>query len=166
MFPTFPSLGHAAARIFLYPLSLTFYFRSLHPNLLAFLAAREIIMSFSEEFNVPPVPNFSSTRRPVFQEAGIEEYYDEKNSGAGGRPRRRFQSYKLKGDYDQPWRDDPRMKKTRINNWIVRGFIFVGIALSGFVCYTATWKIANNPVCLASLFEALGANRNFSTVSF
>lgn len=63
------------------------------------------------------------------------------------KPRRRFQSYRLKGPYERPWLTDPRMKKTRWNNWIVRGFFALGIALSGFICYSATLNVGNNEVC-------------------
>ncbi|KAF2099299.1 glycosyl hydrolase [Rhizodiscina lignyota] len=65
-----------------------------------------------------------------------------------GRPKRRFRSYRLKGDYERPWTQDPRMKKTRMNNWIVRIFIIIGVALSAFICYTATWKVGNHKYCL------------------
>jgi len=38
--------------------------------------------------------------------------------------------------YVQPWRDDPRMKKTRVGNWIVFGFIMIGLCASGYIMYT------------------------------
>jgi hypothetical protein len=36
---------------------------------------------------------------------------------------------------EQPWVDDPRMKKTRVGNWITFGFIVLGIVASGYIMY-------------------------------
>jgi hypothetical protein len=111
-------------------------------------------MFFKKASLAPPVAIEKAERSlpispsPLAGELGLEGYNEEKSSGSSARPRRRFHTYQLKGEYAQPWRDDPRLKKTRINNWIVRGFIIAGVALSGFICYTATWKVGNHTYCL------------------
>lgn len=65
--------------------------------------------------------------------------------------KKRFQSYRLREKYERPWLEDPRMKKTKWNNWIVRGFFALGIAISGFICYTATFEVGNHSVCFQTI---------------
>jgi hypothetical protein len=38
--------------------------------------------------------------------------------------------------YIKPWIDDKRLKRTKIGNWIVLGFIAVGVVLSGYIMFT------------------------------
>lgn len=49
--------------------------------------------------------------------------------------KRRFKSYRLRGEYEKPWLSDPAMYKTKWNNWIVRAFIVLGFMLAGVACY-------------------------------
>lgn len=37
--------------------------------------------------------------------------------------------------YQQPWVDDKRLKRTKINNYIVYGFIVAGLAVCGYLGY-------------------------------
>lgn len=37
---------------------------------------------------------------------------------------------------EHPWVDDPRMKKTKVGNWITGVCIFIGFAVSGYIMYT------------------------------
>jgi len=64
----------------------------------------------------------------------------------GPRGKYHFKSYRLKGEYEQPWKEDPRMKRTRVNNWIIWTFILIGVLVSGYVCFSATKSVGNHPV--------------------
>jgi hypothetical protein len=66
-----------------------------------------------------------------------------------GRGKYKFKSYRLNGNYEQPWRDDPRMKRTRINNWIVRGFMLIGVLVSAYICFSATKTVGKHPVSVS-----------------
>lgn len=59
-----------------------------------------------------------------------------RNSTIGGtRSRKPFVSYKLRGEYEKPWLQDPKFKKTKYNNIIVWTFIGVGIGAAAAVAY-------------------------------
>lgn len=73
---------------------------------------------------------------------GPEDFYMEK------KPRHRFRSYRLVGKYEQPWLEDPRMRKTRHNSWIVYGGILVGVVLSAYICLTKIQSVTNHDYCL------------------
>ncbi|KHN95758.1 Concanavalin A-like lectin/glucanase [Metarhizium album ARSEF 1941] len=62
--------------------------------------------------------------------------------------RRRFKSYRLRGEFEKPWLSDPAMNKTRWNNWIVRGFILLGLVLSGVTCVLLVWPYRDGDYCL------------------
>jgi hypothetical protein len=49
---------------------------------------------------------------------------------------------------EQPWVDDPRMKKTRVGNWITFGFIVLGIVASGYIMYTGVQEAQIPDQCL------------------
>ena len=66
-------------------------------------------------------------------------------SAESGRARN-FVSYKLQAEYERPWRDDPRAKKSRKNNWIVYIFMVLGIAGSAAICWNATRTIPKHDV--------------------
>jgi hypothetical protein len=38
--------------------------------------------------------------------------------------------------YEKPWVDDKRMQRTKIGNWIVMGFIMIGLLASGYIMFT------------------------------
>jgi hypothetical protein len=60
----------------------------------------------------------------------------------------RFISYKLKGEYEQPWSDHSRMKRTRINNYIVWVFTIVGFIISALICFMDVQSIKSHDYCL------------------
>ncbi|KAK9445042.1 beta-1, 3-glucan binding protein [Metarhizium brunneum] len=62
--------------------------------------------------------------------------------------RRRFKSYRLRGEFEKPWLADPAMNKTKWNNWIVRGFILLGLILAGVACVFLVWPYKDGPYCL------------------
>ena len=64
------------------------------------------------------------------------------------KPGHRFRSYRLVGKYEQPWLEDPRMRKTRQNSWIVYGGIVFGVLLSAYVCFTKIRAVTNHKYCL------------------
>jgi hypothetical protein len=68
------------------------------------------------------------------------------------RPRHEFKSFRLKGEYVlflvlcilailtwgsyvQPWVGDKRLKRTKYNNFIIYGFVFIAIAICGYITY-------------------------------
>lgn len=53
----------------------------------------------------------------------------------GPRSRKRFISYRLRGEYEKPWLQDPKFKRTKFNNYIVYGFMALGVAAAGAVAY-------------------------------
>ncbi|KAH7318592.1 putative secreted glucosidase [Stachybotrys elegans] len=65
-----------------------------------------------------------------------------------GGSRRRFKSYRLKGEYEKPWLGDPAVKKTRWNNAIVGAFIVLGFALAAVACFFMVWPYRSPEHCL------------------
>ncbi|KAH7390819.1 concanavalin A-like lectin/glucanase domain-containing protein [Phaeosphaeria sp. MPI-PUGE-AT-0046c] len=59
-----------------------------------------------------------------------------------------FKSYRLRGDYVKPWADDKRLQRTKIGNWIVWGFIAIGVCASGYIMYTGVQGATLPPQCL------------------
>ncbi|KZZ97566.1 gram-negative bacteria-binding protein 1 precursor [Moelleriella libera RCEF 2490] len=62
--------------------------------------------------------------------------------------KRRFKSYRLRGEYEKPWLSDPAMYKTKWNNWIVRAFIVLGFMLAGVACYFMVAPYKDGAYCL------------------
>ncbi|RDA85495.1 hypothetical protein CP532_0027 [Ophiocordyceps camponoti-leonardi (nom. inval.)] len=62
--------------------------------------------------------------------------------------RRRFTSYRLRGPYAKPWLDDPAIKKTRLNNFIVGTLVFIGFAAAAVVAYFMVRPYQDLPYCL------------------
>ncbi|PVH99984.1 glycoside hydrolase family 16 protein [Periconia macrospinosa] len=62
--------------------------------------------------------------------------------------RHEFKSYRLKGDYVQPWIDDKRLKKTRFGNMIVYGMMFIAFCLSGYLTYDGAKSAKAGDFCL------------------
>lgn len=100
-------------------------------------------MAFSQSSSVYDRSRRISDNSINFDLNGIEDRY-----GATGRQKHVFKSYRLKGEYVQPWRADKRMKRTRYNNIIVWVFVLIGIALSGYIRYTGSLEVDRNPYCL------------------
>lgn len=61
---------------------------------------------------------------------------------------RRFQSYLLTDEYPRPWVEDKRLKRTRVGNYIIWGFVVVALLLSGYYNYAETKKVAHYEVCV------------------
>lgn len=105
----------------------------------------------------PPIPRNKAS-------AQQEGYFDDLNEKEPlTQAKRRFESYRLREKYERPWLDDPRMKKTRWNNWIVRGFFALGFAFSVFICFTATMEVTKHEVSIHGDF-AFGLKTNTSAV--
>ncbi|EEA23630.1 hypothetical protein TMatcc_002506 [Talaromyces marneffei ATCC 18224] len=62
--------------------------------------------------------------------------------------KRRFKSYLLTGEYERPWVNDKRLKRIRVNNYIIWGFIVAGLAVSGYINYNATTQVHKHSYCL------------------
>lgn len=60
--------------------------------------------------------------------------------------KRRFKSYLLTGEYERPWVNDKRLKRIRVNNYIIWGFIVAGLAVSGYINYHATIQVPKHSV--------------------
>lgn len=89
------------------------------------------------------------------------------SNGAEGYPfpetpsgKHKFKSYRLRGEYEKPWINDPAMKKTRWNNLIVGLFILLGFAGAGAICFVTVWPYRPADVSflipLFDSFESLG----------
>lgn len=51
------------------------------------------------------------------------------------RSRKRFISYRLRGEYEKPWLQDPKFKRTKVNNYIIYGFMALGVMAAAAVAY-------------------------------
>ena len=71
-------------------------------------------------------------RRNGSQPQNNSRSYSLTSTGPG---KRLFVTYRLKGKYEKPWLTNPKMTKTRYNNWIVYGFISLGFAIAGLVAW-------------------------------
>lgn len=49
--------------------------------------------------------------------------------------RKRFVSHRLRGEYEKPWLQDPKFKRTKVNNYIIYSFMALGVAIAGAVVY-------------------------------
>lgn len=66
-----------------------------------------------------------------------------------GRSRKRFVSYRLRGEYEKPWLEDPKFKKTKYNNYVVYVFVFLGVCAAGVVSYFQIKSAISGPVSAA-----------------
>ncbi|KAF3769509.1 family 16 glycoside hydrolase [Cryphonectria parasitica EP155] len=64
------------------------------------------------------------------------------------RSRKRFVSYRLRGEYEKPWLADPKFKRTKVNNYIIWAFIALGIAAAGAVAYLEIRGSLPQQMCL------------------
>lgn len=82
------------------------------------------------------------------------QVYELQNLSSVSLPEKRgqykFVSYKLKGQYNKPWSDHPRLKRTKINDYIVISFIVLGVLLSGIICFLAARRVDQRPVGFCS----------------
>jgi hypothetical protein len=68
------------------------------------------------------------------------------SGGARTPAKRRFRTYRLKGEYEKPWLNDKRLKKTRCGNYIIWGFIVVALMVSGYINYNSTTQVSRYDV--------------------
>ncbi|KAF1943496.1 gram-negative bacteria-binding protein 1 precursor [Clathrospora elynae] len=90
-------------------------------------------------------------RNPSNLSIGAAIYEDQITPMGGSEIRKQsrpFKSYRLRGEREQPWVTDPRMKRTRVGNWIVFGFIVVGTIISGYIMYTGVSEAKLPDQCL------------------
>ncbi|KAA8646656.1 uncharacterized protein ATNIH1004_005331 [Aspergillus tanneri] len=110
----------------------------------------------------PFTDSATASRATSIQINSCASQRSEGPSSSGLRPlaRRRLQSYRLKGEYEQPWKDDPRLYRTRCGNYIIWGCIAVGIVLSGYINYSVTRKVPKQSYCLIldDHFQTLDTN--------
>ncbi|ORY16517.1 glycosyl hydrolase [Clohesyomyces aquaticus] len=59
-----------------------------------------------------------------------------------------FASYRLKGEYNQPWLDDKRIQRTKYSNWIVWLFVLLALCVSGYLSYDGAKGAKNGDYCL------------------
>lgn len=74
---------------------------------------------------------------------------------AAGRSRKRFISYRLRGEYEKPWLEDPKFNRTKYNNWIVLVWIFIGVCAAGVVAYFDVKPALPSPVSSKMFFTPL-----------
>lgn len=60
--------------------------------------------------------------------------------------KRKFVSYRLRGEYEKPWVNDKRLKRTRMGNLIIYGFIVGALLLSAWINYNATEQVGKHEV--------------------
>jgi hypothetical protein len=58
----------------------------------------------------------------------------------------KFVSYRLKGEYPKPWMNHPRLKRTKLNNYIVIFFMILGVILSALICFMNARTVNKRPV--------------------
>ncbi|CAN8097111.1 unnamed protein product [Discula destructiva] len=72
-----------------------------------------------------------------------------RNSAADAmRSRKRFITYRLRGEYEKPWLQDPKFKRTKTNNYIIYGFIALGIVAAGAVAFLQIRGSLPTEMCL------------------
>ncbi|KAL1849605.1 hypothetical protein Daus18300_013212 [Diaporthe australafricana] len=71
------------------------------------------------------------------------------NSGLfASRTRKRFVSYRLRGEYEKPWLEDPKFKRTKYNNYVVYVFMFLGVCAAAVVAFFQIRPAISGPICL------------------
>jgi len=96
-------------------------------------------------------------RRNGSQPQNNSRSYSLTSTGPG---KRLFVTYRLKGKYEKPWLTNPKMTKTRYNNWIVYGFISLGFAIAGLVAWMIIRPSLPETLCLVfeDTFQTLDSN--------
>ena len=87
----------------------------------------------------PPTPATSSPWPHATPRISIEDGF-----------KRKFKSYRLRGDYEKPWLADPAMNKTWWNNLIVSVFMGLGLFGAAIICFFMVLPYQNLPVSLLS----------------
>lgn len=50
-------------------------------------------------------------------------------------------TYLLDGEYEKPWINDRRVRRSRIGNYIIWGFVSLALVLSAYYIYAETLKV-------------------------
>lgn len=79
---------------------------------------------------------------------------------------RKFESYRLTGEYETPWTSDKRLKRTRVGNYIIWTCIVVGLGISAYLNYAASQRVPQHPVSIPAVVRLMEFTKIFSTVSF
>ncbi|KAF3941659.1 Beta-glucanase [Dactylella cylindrospora] len=71
-----------------------------------------------------------------------------------------FKSYRLRGEYPQPWRQKKQSNHARNSNFIIYGFFLLGAGISAYLCYDGYRKFKRPDYCLIldDGFETLDPN--------
>ncbi|KAH6721567.1 glycosyl hydrolase [Leptodontidium sp. MPI-SDFR-AT-0119] len=97
----------------------------------------------------PPVATVEQTSHVLSRPASLDII---RQGDIRSRGSKRAQSYRLITDfiirYEQPWLKDKRMGRTWINNVIVYGFMLLGLAISGYICYSKAKSVVKHDFCL------------------
>lgn len=62
--------------------------------------------------------------------------------------KRRFQSFRLRGEYAQPWKADKRTDRVKYSNHIVYGFMTLAFLLCGYIIFTGYKSVVRHDYCL------------------
>ncbi|KAH7031439.1 putative gram-negative bacteria binding protein [Microdochium trichocladiopsis] len=75
------------------------------------------------------------------------DHEELREPGTPAPPKRRFQSSRLVGEYEQPWlaKRDPREKFDKI---FFYGFLVIGLAVSAYLCYDGWKSVGDEKFCL------------------
>lgn len=49
--------------------------------------------------------------------------------------KQRFVSYRLRSEYEKPWLEDVKFRRTRLSNYIVYSFVLVGVVVGSLCAY-------------------------------
>lgn len=110
----------------------------------------EEIVDLSRTLYTPTVTNGTNTptRSSIRRGFTYASVAPSSNVSVHARSKQPFVSYRLVGDYERPWVNDPRMKKIRYNNWIIYTFITLGFAVSVVICYLKARTVVRHDYCL------------------
>jgi hypothetical protein len=81
------------------------------------------------------------------------------------RGKHKFISYRLKGEYPKPWTSHPRLKRTKLNNYIVMFFVVLGVLLSGLICFMAARTVDRRPVSFLTVLAPWKFEANYCFLS-
>ena len=81
---------------------------------------------------------FSDSAR---QSIRSDPYYSWDSANAQPRAKRRFESYRLTTEYGMLWEHDHRLKRTRVGNYIIWGFIALGLLVRAYINFLAATNV-------------------------
>lgn len=67
--------------------------------------------------------------------------------------RQRFVSYRLRGEDERPWLQDPKFKRTKAN-YIMYAFMVLGVVLAGVVAFFQIRGSLPTQVCLNFIYTS------------